>query len=261
MASSLKALRRAIRERLEFAGESILLGGEAILWTRTFGRQYSSVIHQLYICAFRSLPVVAIVGGFTGMVLALQTGNALKGFGQEDLIGGLAAVALAREMGPNMTAFILAGLVGSAMAAELGTMKVSEEVDALEVMSINPIRYLVMPRVFALSIAAPLLTIYNDALGYFLGGVVGNTQLAVDWDAYIAGARDFLDNRDVYSGLFKAWIFGIVIATVSCSHGLSARGGALGVGRATRTAVVQSMLSVIVLNYFLTSIFARFVYY
>ena len=261
MAWSAKALRRALAERLRFAGETILLGGEAFLWTRTFPRQYSSFVAQLYICTFRALPVVGIVGAFTGMVLTLQTGNSLKDFGQEDLIGGVAAVALAREMGPNMTAFILAGLVGSAMAAELGTMKVSEEVDALEVMSINPVRYLVMPRVVALSIACPLLTLYNDALGYLLGGVVGNTQLAVDWDAYIDSGRQYVDNADIYSGLIKAWLFGTSIATISCAQGLAARGGALGVGRATRTAVVQSFLAIIIFNYILTSIFSRFVYH
>lgn len=260
MGTTSYALWAILRNLALGAGETILLGWEATLWLRRAARQRSELVNQLYICSIKSLSVVSIVGAFTGMALSLQTGSSLAIFGSEQLVGGVVAVALSREMGPNMTAFILAGLVGSAMAAELGTMKVSEEVDALEVMSIDPVRYLVMPRVAALSIAAPLLTVYNDALGYGFGGLVADTQLGVDWDTYTQWAKKMTYISDVTTGLFKAWVFGAVIAMISCSEGLRAEGGAMGVGRATRTAVVKSILAIIVFNYFLTSFFTRWIH-
>ena len=261
MGAAFTALWKYIQGIFGDSGETLILGAESTLWLRSIPRQFGEILHQIYICSFKSLPVVLVVGAFSGMVLALQTGNSLKQFGQQGLIGGVTAIGLAREMGPNMTAFILAGLVGSAMAAELGTMKVSEEIDALEVMSIDPVRFLVMPRVIALSIAAPVLTIYNDFLGFAFGGVVGYTQLGVDYDTYINAARQMADNRDLFSGLIKALVFGVTIAMISCSEGLRAKGGALGVGQATRSAVVKSFLAIIIFNYFMTSIFARTIYY
>jgi phospholipid/cholesterol/gamma-HCH transport system permease protein len=254
------SLWRILRNLTWDTGETILLGWRSTLWITRVIRQRTEIINQTYICSIKSLAVVSIVGAFTGMALSLQTGSSLAIFGQEQLVGGVVAVALAREMGPNMTAFILAGLVGSAMAAEIGTMKVSDEIDALEVMSIDPVRYLVMPRLLALSFAAPLLTVYNDFLGYICGGLVADTQLGVDWDTYTHWAKKMIYNGDVLSGLFKAWIFGITIAMISCAEGLRTSGGARGVGRATRSAVVQCTLAIIVFNYFLTSFFTRWVY-
>lgn len=260
MGTTGQVIWNTLREVTRTAGETILLGLEGILWARRAPRQIVEVLNQLHICTFKALPVVSIFGAFTGMVLALQSGTVLRDFDAQKLVGGVTAGTLAREMGPIMTSIILAGLVGSAMAAEIGTMKVSEEIDALEVMSINPVRFLVMPRILALAIACPLLTVYNDVLGFVFGGLVAKTQLGVDMDTYIDMGKKVLDNADVLSGLGKAWFYGILIATLSCFEGLRARGGALGVGRATRSAVVKSFLAIIVFNYFLASFFTRFVY-
>lgn len=260
MGATSYALWRILQNLIWDTGETLLLGWRSTLWIRRVLRQRAEIMSQAYICSIKALAVVSVVGAFTGMALSLQTGSSLALFNQERLVGGVVAVALAREMGPNMTAFILAGLVGSAMAAEIGTMKVSDEIDALEVMSIDPVRYLVMPRLVALAFAAPLLTIYNDFLGYVCGGLVAETQLGVDWDTYTQWAKKMVTNGDVISGLFKAWLFGVTIAMISCAEGLRASGGARGVGRATRSAVVQCTLAIIVFNYFLTSFFTRWVY-
>jgi phospholipid/cholesterol/gamma-HCH transport system permease protein len=167
---------------------------------------------------------------------------------------------MAREMGPFITATILAATVGSAMAAELGTMAVSDELAALEVLTVDRLKLLVVPRLVALAIAAPLLTVLCDAIGIFGGGFVAQSQLNVTFQLYLDSAIDALRTpavtiplpKDVYAGLFKALVFGILIAAIGCSSGLRASGGALGVGRATRQAVRDSIIAIIVANYFMT---------
>lgn len=160
-----------------------------------------------------------------------------------------------------MTALILAAAVGSAMAAEIGTMTVSEEIDALEVMSIDPVRYLVLPRIVGFSIMVPVLSAYASLLGVLGGGLVANTQLGVELPKYYTLVLEVLKSesglKDIWVGEFKAWIFGITIATIACHQGLSARGGAIGVGIAVRKAVVHSFLFVLIFGYFITTIFYR----
>jgi len=189
------------------------------------------------------------------MILALQTGLELRRFGQEVSIGTAVTVVMIREMGPFMTGLIIAASVGSAIAAQLGTMAVSEEISALEVMSINPNRFLVMPRLAALAIMMPILTVYTNLLGILGGGIVGSTQLGVDFYAYIDNATRYAENKDLYVGLLKAVIFGIIIATVACFQGLSTREGAVGVGRATRQTVIISFLLILVVGYIITRLF------
>lgn len=212
---------------------------------------------QMYISGVKSLGVVSIVAFFTGMILALQTGIEMSKYGTEEYVGVIILNSLVREMGPFMTAIIIAASVGSAISAEIGTMSVSEEIDALEVMDINPIRFLVVPRVWALSITVPVLSVYSDVLGVIGGAIVAKTQLLLDHDVYFRNALDTLDNKDLFVGIFKAYIFGITIGIVSCSQGLRAKGGALGVGRATRMTVVQSFLLIIIFGYFVTGLFYR----
>ena len=225
----------------------------------TFGRR-RWIAEQLYAGAVQGIHVVLLVGLFIGMIVSLQTGIELSRIGQQDQIGVVVAVTLAREMGPFITATILAATVGSSMAAELGTMAVSDELAALEVMSIDKVRFLVLPRVIALAIAAPLLTILCDAIGIFGGGFVAQSQLNVTFELYLDSAIDALRApaktlpfpKDVYSGLFKSLVFGLLIASIGCSSGLRATGGALGVGHATRQAVRDSIIAIIVANYFMT---------
>jgi phospholipid/cholesterol/gamma-HCH transport system permease protein len=210
---------------------------------------------QLYITGIKSLAVITVVALFTGMILALQTGLALRDYGKEAYIGSAVAISVIREMGPFMTGLIIAASVGSAIAAQIGTMVVSEEVDALEVMSINPNRFLVMPRLVALMVMMPLLTVYTNIIGILGGAVVGVTQLDVSLSAYMDNAMEFATNKDLYVGLFKAFVFGLVITTVSCHQGFMTRDGAVGVGRATRRAVIISFLVILILGYMITRIF------
>jgi len=220
-------------------------------------RNFSEVLIQLYTTGIKSLGVITVVALFTGMILALQTGIELRRFGQEVNIGTAVTMVMVREMGPFMTGLIIAASVGSAIAAQIGTMVVSEEVAALEVMSIDPHRFLVMPRLFALLLMMPLLTVYTNIIGICGGALVGLTQLGVPFEAYFDNAIQFVRNKDVYIGLFKAALFGIVIATVACHQGFAASGGAVGVGQATRKSVIISFLTILVLGYIVTGVFYR----
>jgi phospholipid/cholesterol/gamma-HCH transport system permease protein len=220
-------------------------------------RYRREIVKQMYTCGIVSIPVTFVVSVFTGAILALNGGITLSDLGQEGLIGRVVAISMTREMGPFMTALILAASVGSGMAAELGTMKVSEEIDALEVMGIEPARFLVFPRVFAMLVMGPVLTVYASLLGTFGGAVCSYYQYGVSFELFRTDAIESLIAKDVYTGLLKAVIFGLVIAVVGCSQGLRATGGAIGVGRATRSAVVISYLLIIVLGYYVTFVFYR----
>ena len=232
---------------------------EAIAFTRyTFSKQSrESVLHQVFLTGIKSLGVITVVALFTGMILALQTGLELRRFGQEVNIGTAVTVVMLREMGPFMTGLIIAASVGSAIAAQLGTMVVSEEVAALEIMSINPIRFLVMPRLVALAVMMPILTIYTNIIGITGGAVVGYTQLGVSMTAYFDNATRYAENKDLYVGLFKALLFGLIITTVACQQGFATSEGAVGVGRATRKTVIVSFLTILVVGYMVTRVFYK----
>ena len=221
-------------------------------WT---SRARHEIATQLYITGIKSLGVITVVAFFTGMILALQTGLQLRRYGQEVHIGSAVTIVMIREMGPFMTGLIIAASVGSAIAAQLGTMAVSEEISALEVMSINPNRFLVIPRLVALAIMMPILTIYTNLLGIIGGGVVGSTQLGVAFNAYIDNATRYAENKDLYVGLLKALVFGVIIATVACHQGLKTTEGAVGVGRSTRRTVIISFLLILVVGYMITRLF------
>ena len=250
-----------VRERARATGKALILLYSTIqelpwLWFRRF-----DVLQQMYLAGVSSLFVVSIVAAFSGMIIGLQTGLALKEFGQQDIIGQVIIVTLTREFSPFMTALILAAAVGSAMSAELGTMTVSEEIDALEVMSIDPVRYLILPRIVGFTVMVPVLAAYSTLVGSLGGGLVAKTQLGVEFSKYMISINEALRTsnglKDIWVGQFKALIFGITISTIACYQGLNARGGAIGVGIAVRKSVVQSFLFVLILGYYVTSIFYR----
>jgi phospholipid/cholesterol/gamma-HCH transport system permease protein len=170
-------------------------------------------------------------------------------------VGTLVAEAMCREVGPIMTGLILAASVGSSMAAQLGTMAVSEEIEALEVMSINPVRFLVMPRLVAMMFTCPALTVYSNVIGIIGGGMVADTQLNVSWGIYYDNVLFMLESKEIWMGILKAWVFGCLIVSISCYQGLIATRGAVGVGMATRGSVVISFLMILVSGYFLTRLF------
>lgn len=218
------------------------------------------IYEQMFLSGIQTLHVVLLVGLFIGMIVSLQTGIELAKLGQQDQIGTIVAISMAREMGPFITGTILTATVGSAIAAELGTMSVSNELDALKVMSIDRLSLLVLPRLVGLALIAPLLTLVCDTVGIIGGAFVAQAQLNVGYEMYMTSAIDalrptgFILNvpKDLYAGLIKAVVFGGMIATVACNEGLKTTGGALGVGRSTRAAVRDSIIGIIVLNYFMT---------
>ena len=251
---------RAPRAFFAGVGERLELFASVVMRIHHLPMRRRWLIDRLYVSAIKNMHVVLVVALFIGMILALQTGVELARYGQQDQLGVIVGASMSREMGPFITAIILAATVGSAIAAELGTMSVSDELSALEVMSVDRVSLLVLPRVAALAIACPMLTVLCDAVGIIGGGLVAKAQLNVGWEAYMDAAMFTLTDtgkviplpKDVYGGLFKAFIYGAIIAVISCVCGIRARGGALGVGRATSQAVRDSIIAVIIANYFLT---------
>lgn len=257
-----EALGASVMSAIEDAGHACTLLARVAWSAPRVVLRPRAFIDQLYICGAGSLGVALIVGVFVGMIMALQTGLTLKRYQLESFIGTVVLITLLKELGPFMCAFILAGRVGSAMAAELGTMKVSEEIDALRVMSIDPVRFLVVPRVLALALVAPMLTIYVDIVGVIGGATVAEYQIGVSSAQYYDKVFEFLGNAELdllYGGLAKAVVFGVLIAAIGCSNGLRTTRGAQGVGEASRKSVVQAFLMILILNYFMSSILNRYI--
>lgn len=251
------ALGRRTLRSIRGVGRGILMLMEAVLCLPSVvqPRRMHETFQHMYVTGIKSLGVITVVALFTGMILALQTGLELRRFSQEENIGTAVTVVMLREMGPFMTGLIIAASVGSAIGAAIGTMVVSEEIAALEIMSINPVRFLVVPRLVALAIMMPILTIYTNLVGILGGAVVGATQLGVTMETYFDNARLFAANKDLYVGLLKAVLFGIIIATVACHQGFSTTGGAVGVGQATRRTVIISFLTILIFGYIVTKLF------
>lgn len=239
----------------EGAGRALIMLSRVGRFLPHIWKRRDSLASRLVFCTYGSLGVTALVGLFTGMVMTLQAGLQLANFNQEHQVGLLVVKTMFMEMGPVMTGIILAALVGSAYAAEIGTMSVSEEVDALRVMSIDPVSFLVMPRTVALTLAAPVMSLFSCLVGILGGAVVATGLLRVDLSRYLERVEFGLDEKDLWVGLLKATVFGLTIATVACNQGLSARKGASGVGQATMTAVVVSFVLILVFDYILAWFF------
>lgn len=248
------ALGRRVIGACQGSGRALLLllGAMAYVPQAFTRRNRTNVVMQLYLVGIKSLGVVTVVGLFTGMILAIQMGLGLRLFGQEHWVGTLVCNGILREMSPFMAGLVVAASVGSAIAAQMGTMTVSEEIAALDVMGIDVRRYLVMPRLVALLAMLPLLTVYMDVLGLVGGAVVASTMLGVSVENYYDGLFDFTYNKDLYVGLLKAVVFALIIVCVSCHQGFATTEGAVGVGRATRRAVVVSFLLILMMGYFVT---------
>ena len=209
---------------------------------------------QLMREGYFSLPVVGLTAFFTGGALALQIYVGSNRFGVESVVPNIVVLGITRELGPVIAGLMVAGRVAAAIAAELGTMRVTEQIDALTTLSTNPMKYLVVPRLVASVIALPLLVLVADAIGVFGGYVVSTQSLGFNGATYIKNTVDFVTNGDVSSGVIKAAVFGFVIALMGCYNGFHSKGGAQGVGAATTNAVVSSSILILAANYFLTSI-------
>ena len=204
---------------------------------------------------YYSLPVVALTAVFTGMVLALQSATGLSRFNAESAVANLVVLSITRELGPVLAGLMVAGRVGAAMAAELGTMRVTDQIDALTTLSTNPMKYLVTPRLLGGLLALPLLVVVADILGVLGGFVIASAKLGFNTEVYLTNTLNFVRTDDVVSGLVKAAVFGLLVALMGCYHGYNSRGGAQGVGAATTNAVVSASVLILAFDYVLTELF------
>lgn len=217
-------------------------------------RQRRKVLDQLFEIGNASLLMACILSLFIGGVIALQTGPVLRARGLATSIGGLVGLSMCKELGPVMMAVLISGRIGSAMAAEIGSMAVYQEIDALRTMNINPVNYLVLPRLVAISVALPMLVIFSILVGWLGGAVVCvfNQDIAISFQSYFSNLRDVVEMGDVTNGLIKSFVFAVVIGVVSCHQGLHTIGGPRGIGRSVTKAVVNSLVLILILDYFLT---------
>lgn len=242
-----------VRPFLEEMGRMVLLLIDTMRWLVRPPLDIRNILKQLLKIGVRSTPVVLITAIFTGMVLALQSYTGFKRFNAEALMGTVVALSMTRELGPVLTAIIVAGRAGAAMAAELGTMKVTEQIDALATMATNPVKYLIVPRVIAGILMLPALTVLADIIGIIGGYFVGVVILDTNPTVYINRTKDYLELKDIYDGLIKAAFFGLSVALISCYKGFYTEGGAEGVGKSTTGAVVISCMTILISDYFLSA--------
>lgn len=232
----------------------MLLLLSTIAWMFRPPYRFRVLFKQMEFVGVKSIIVVLIAGAFTGMVFALQSYYGFRMFGGESLVGATVALGVTRELGPVFTALMVTGRVGSAMAAEIGTMKVTEQIDALHTMSVNPVHYLVMPRIVAAIVMLPVLTVVSDFVGIVGGYFVGVELLNINSGIFVAKIVEFVDLGDIYNGLIKAACFGLILSLIGCYKGMKTTGGAEGVGKATTQSVVLASVTIFISDYFLTSV-------
>jgi phospholipid/cholesterol/gamma-HCH transport system permease protein len=243
-------LLAAFGEFWYFVGRTFrFLGAGTFRWTNL-----RLVIPQMYEVGFKSVPVIGITGAFIGMVLAVEAYTQFRTIGQENRLGGIINVSVVKQIGPVLAAVMLAGRVGGALTAELGTMNVTEQLDALRVMGADPIRVLVVPRFIACIVLLPILTIYSDMLGVIGGWLVTVKSLGIPADPYWRYSAAAVDNWQIFEGLVKAMFFGAAIGLISCYKGFTCGAGAQGVGRACTESFVTSFIAIIVLNFFFAKV-------
>ncbi|MCS6914710.1 MAG: ABC transporter permease [Myxococcales bacterium] len=243
---------------IEAVGEHVLLLGHTLLWLVRPPYRLGVLLEAMVFVGFESLFIVGLISLFVGAVFALQLISALRTFQAESFVGATVALALTRELAPVFTSIVIAARAGAGMATELGSMRITEQIDALATMAVNPIQYLVVPRVVAGVIMVPLLSMLFVASGMLGAYVVAVGIQNVDRGVFIENTRWFLDINDILQGLCKATVFGLTLTLISCYQGYHARGGAKGVGVATTRAVVGSFVTILVLDYFLTDLWLTF---
>ena len=249
-----RGLGRGVEGFFLEVGRFFTLLWQTLLWT--FRRPYDvgEWLRQMVKVGVDSTPVILLTALFTGAVLALQTFSTLERVHAEGYVGTLVGLSMVRELGPVLAALVIAGRSGSAMAAELGTMRVTEQIDALEVLATDPVHYLVVPRVWAATTTLPLLVALGDAVGIVGGYIVSVVLLGANPVSYLDNTFRFMDLADLTSGLVKAAVFGLLLALIGCQQGLYTRGGAEGVGRSTTRAVVLASMAILISDFFLTKL-------
>lgn len=233
---------------MQFVAKSVYNCFMPPFYFKLLGKQFVNI-------GFYSLPVVGLTTLFAGMVIAIQTYSGISEYGAESVVASVVLISVTRELAPVLSALMVAGRIGAAMAAEIGTMRVTEQIDALVTLSANPFRYLIAPRIWAAIIVMPLLVLLGDVIGIFGGYLVGVYKLDFNPANYIVNTVDFIKPVDIIMGVVKAGVFGFVIAIMGCYHGYRSKGGAQGVGEATTNAVVTSSILILILNYLITELF------
>jgi phospholipid/cholesterol/gamma-HCH transport system permease protein len=235
-------------------GEIVLLFWRTLLALPQAWRQRQKVFEQFFEIGNASLLMVCVLSFFIGGVIALNFGPALVERSLANAVGGVVGLAIAKELAPVMMAILIAGRIGSAMAAEIGSMRVYQEIDALRTMNINPIYYLVLPRVVAIGLALPLLVVFSILVGWFGGAVVAdlNQHMEIPFRAFFSDLKNLVALKDVANGVFKSFCFAIIVGVVSCHQGLTTIGGPRGIGRSVTKAVVNSIVLIVIFDYILT---------
>jgi phospholipid/cholesterol/gamma-HCH transport system permease protein len=243
----------------ENIGEMVVLFWRTLMALPIAWHQREKVFDQFFEIGNASLLMVCILSFFTGGVIALQTGPVLVERGLASAVGGLVGIATCKELAPVMMSILIAGRIGSAMAAEIGSMRVYQEIDALRTMNINPIYYLVLPRIVAIAVALPLLVTFAILVSWLGGAMVctANNRIDISVPAFFMNLRDVVDIPDVLNGVFKSFCFALVIGVVSCHQGLVTIGGPRGIGRSVTKAVVNSIVMIVLLDYILTRLLLR----
>ncbi len=241
---------------LQIVGEMLTLLGQTLVSFREAPRNMQSIFSQMAVIGYETLPIASVMGFFVGMVLALQTGSELAKYGTQDIIGAIVGLSMVRELGPVMTSFLVAGRVGSAIAAELGVMTVYEEIDALKTLDIDPVRYLAMPRFIACIICLPVLTLYADCVGMAGGALISHLhpKIFLSYATYYDSLKTALKFKEVGAGLVKSFVFGGIISLVGCYVGFATSGGPRGIGRSTTRSVVLSFILILIADYLLTRV-------
>jgi len=240
-------------------GEMVILLWQTLVALPLTWRQRDKVYDQFFEIGNASLLMVCILSFFIGGTIALHTGPLLVGRGLANFVGGVVGYSICRDLAPVMMSILIAGRIGSAIAAEIGSMRVYQEIDALRTMNINPVHYLVLPRLVAISIGLPLLVIFAILVGWLGGATVAafNNRIEVPFAAFFSTLRSAVDLKDVANGVFKSFVFAIVIGTVSCHQGLITRGGPRGIGRSVTKAVVNSIVLIVLMDYILTRVLQK----
>lgn len=251
----LQPLGRTFLNGLESVGRFVLFAFRAVVLGLQPPYYPRLMLKQMVEIGYYSLPVVGMTAIFTGMVLALQTYTGFARFNAETAIPNVVVISICRELGPVLAGLMVAGRIGAAMAAELGTMRVTEQIDALTTLSTNPFKYLIAPRLIAGLTMLPLLVAVADVIGVFGGYLVSIYKLGFNPGTYLTNTVEFVEFNDVFSGLVKAGVFGFIIALMGCYHGFHSRGGAQGVGKATTNAVVTASILILISNYIVTELF------
>ena len=239
---------------LDNVGNVVTLTWQTIAWLFRRPFRVSQMFAAMEFLGVQSIFIVSLTGLFSGMVVTLQTSYALRTFSAEGRVGGIVAVSLTRELAPVFSALMVTARAGSAMAAELGNMRVTEQIDAIATMGVNPVQYLLSPRLIAAVIMLPLLCVLYSCIGMAGSYVVAIEFLSGDFGIWMASIKDTAVPKDLWMGLIKSTAFGFLLTSISCRHGFFARGGARGVGLATTRAVVESCVAILIANYVLTQI-------